>query len=126
MFYLKKNNIANVILLFKLKGSPAQGTCSEVEISNWSQITSFNKNALNMIVESIEKHFSKPYKICYRTIPSDSEMRKTMKELNLKSGDLNDPLVKVSNLDLDIENMLNLKPNVYEKHSTKGMWNQKI
>jgi len=108
IFYLKKNNITNVILLFELKYESNE-ECVEIKIADWNQIKSFNESVKKMMIENIERHFSKPYHVYYRTIPNDSLLRLTMKELNLKTEDLNNPLVQVSNLDLNIESLLNLK-----------------
>ncbi len=111
LFYLKKNNITNVILLFKLKYE-SQDKCIELEVSNWSRIKSFNPNVMKIIREKVKNSFSKPYRVYYRTIQNDTYLKRTMKELNIKIENLNNPLVQVSNLDLNIENLLNIKPNL--------------
>lgn len=121
LFFLNKNNINHLIFLFKTKNYIKE--YKDIRIKDLNDITKINSLVREKINNCVIEHFSKPYKMYYREIPNNTFLTSTMKELNWNNTILKNPLVNLTGLDIEVNNILNIKTKRYDKHD--HLWKPK-
>ncbi len=115
LFYARKNNDVVVLFLFQSKIEKIT-SIKETIIKDWNCIKQFDENIKNLIQSKAKEFLDSFYKIYYRNITDNRELKNIMKELNITNEDLNNPLVKITNLDIEINNITNIKFNKYDRY----------
>ena len=115
LFYGRKNNEVVVLFLFKSK-QEKKVTTVETKITDWNSVKQFDDSVKKAIQKQSQEVLGPAYKTYYRNIPGDRELKNVMKELNITNENLNSPLVKITNLDIEINNIANVKMKKYEKY----------
>ena len=108
LFYARKNNDIIVIFLFKSKNNQTLES-KEIQIFDPNNIKNFNKTILSSIKKYHKELSDDHYSIFYRTISNNSDLKNTMKELNINNDQINNPLVNFSQMDIEINNIKNSK-----------------
>jgi len=115
LFYGRKENEVVVLFLFKSK-TERNATTNEIRITDWNSVRQFDENVKKTIQIKSKEILGPSYRIYYRNISNDKELKNVMRELNISNDDLNNPLVKITNLDIEINNITNIKIRKYDKY----------
>lgn len=115
LFYGRKNNEVVVLFLFQSK-TERKAMTKEIIITDWNSIKQFNENIKSLIQSKSKELLGPSYRIYYRNISDNRELKNVMKELNISNENLNNPLVKITNMDIEINNITNVKFKKYDKY----------
>lgn len=106
MFYVKKNNIVNIIFFFEInKNYPYDLKNNYIKIFDFKQVK-INDKIKNKIIKCIDENFKKPIEIYYQMFKDKKEIKNFCKFNNLKNLD---PILKLSNMEIDINNLFSIR-----------------
>jgi hypothetical protein len=106
MFYVKKNNVVNIIFLFEInKNYPYETKNNNIRIFDWKQVK-INNIIKNKIIKSINENFKQPIETYYQIFKDKNEIKKFCKINNIQNLE---SIFKTSNLEIDIDNLLSLR-----------------
>ena len=113
IFYLNKDNKNHNLCFFRIKETNKLKKESVViPIFDIDKIRNFSDSIKKEMKNVVETKFIKPYQIFFRKIQDDLELAKVSKELNLSSEEINNSLVKFSNIDLLMDSILGVNPKI--------------
>ena len=115
LFYIRKQNDIKVVLIFKLKTNKKIET-KETQIFDVNNIKNLDDVILSLIKNKTKHFLENNYKLFYRNIQNEIDLKNTVKELNINNEIINNPLVKISQMDLDINNITKVKFKKYERY----------
>lgn len=115
LFYGRNGNKVVVLFIFKSKREQ-KNAIRETMITDWESVREFDDNVKKTIKSKSKDLLGPSYRIYYRNIADDRELKSVMKELHISNDEINNPLVKITNLDIEINNITNIKIKKYDRY----------
>jgi len=105
LFYVRKNNFTHVLFVFKTRKMIESSTTKIYDIN---AVKNMKPQILDKIRTALADHFSQPCELYFCAIKNDTDLKKMMRDLRIDSKNIENPIVKLTELNNDIENVLGM------------------